>query len=322
MQAGSQSAIPIQKVLRKINVGLIGQIRDTRKSEVDRKLFDEFLKYFKNEKSAFLSSGAYKLLFKIEGKAMSIEFLSAYGFQRRRQLQNKLKQNCHLLLPEDMNYIKLSKYFLVYSTFKYCAKGDLFDARESLQVSRDKKVELMHELGQTLCRLHEDRIYLIDIKPENILVCECDGKLVFTFADLDDLVFDDETANVYTFSHSYQVTKLQKINKELASEYIDWMAFSMVYLFLFLGIDEQQPFESYKTELTNILQEEKNKNLAKYFTILFDRKLQTIKVGGRELDNSMPEDEDTMKRMVRYMASLYTNKENHSSNGNKKSLKF
>lgn len=322
MQAGPESAILIQEVLRRINVGLIGQIRDSRKSESERKLFDEFLKYLKNEKSAFLRSGAYKLLFNIDGKAMSIEFLSAYGFQRRQQLQNKLKQNCHLMLPEDMNYIKLSEYFLVYSTFKYCAKGDLLDAHEFLQeVSRDKKVELMHELGQTLCRLHEERIYLIDIKPENILVCECDGKLVFTFADLDDLVFKDETANVYTLSYSYQVTKLQKINKELASEYIDWMAFSMVYLFLFFNIDEQRPFRLYKNKLTKILQEEKNEKLAKYFTILFDRKLQTIKVRGRRLDNSMPENEDTMKRMVLYMASLYANKENHSSNGNKE-LKF
>ena len=320
MQAKPESAIPIEKVLRIINVGLIGQIRDSRKSESDRKLFDEFLKYLKNEKSTFIRSGAYKLLFNIDGKAMAIEFLSAYGFQRRGELQNKLKKNCHLMLPEDMNYMKLSNTFLVWSTYKYCAQGDLFDARDSLQESQDQKLHLMHELGQTLCRLHEQRIYLIDIKPENILVCECDAKLVFTFADLDDLVFKDETPNVYTLSYSYQVNKLQKIDKELASEYIDWMAFSMVYLFLFFAIDVQEPFQFYKEKLTQILQ--KNKKLAKYFTILFDRKFQTIKVGGRKLDNSMPEKKETMQRMVQYMKSLYVNKENHSLNGNKKSLKF
>ena len=214
----------------------------------------------------------------------------------------------------------LSNLFLVWSTFQYCAQGDLFDARDTLQESQDQNLHLMHELGQTLCRLHEQRIYLIDIKPENILVCECDGKLAFTFADLDDLVFKDETPNVYTLSYSYQVIKLQNIDKELASAYIDWMAFSMVYLFLFFGIDVQQPFQVYKNKLTKILQQPKNKKLAKYFTILFDRKFQTIKVQDQNLDNSMPENKETMQRMVQYMKSLYVNKENHSLNGNKKSL--
>jgi serine/threonine protein kinase len=148
--------------------------------------------------SKLFSHGAYKCVFDIDGSACAFEICNKQQIKRRRYTYTRLKSilDCHLNVPDDYHEIELvNDWYIFLTKMKFCPQGDLFhvfveNGNNNLH-RKDYLMTLIQPLALTLNSLHKQNMYIIDIKIENVLLCDCNG-YVFTFIDLDDIVFGSE----------------------------------------------------------------------------------------------------------------------------------
>jgi len=211
----------------------------------------------------FITKGANKLIFKLDDSHVgSFEIVSRNYIDKRRNLLVKLAtvDTCHLLFPDQIHVRGVYEFggrnwFMYFTRMDYCIQGDLWAQIYKYKV--DNRVDDLFSIGETLVKLHEKNIYPIDIKPSNIFLCTCDGKSVFTLADLDDSAEitsesgggsasgggsgsggsgsgsgSISTSGISSTSkYSAELLHLSnlKVNKDLL-EYIDWHAFSQTFV--------------------------------------------------------------------------------------------
>ena len=215
----------------------------------------------------FLMSGGKKLLFNIYGQACSFEIIFPDVIAKRVELYAKLStiDSCFLIYPNAwFSMGDYHGYTFFFQKMKYCVEGDLFE----LFKKRDPKygtIDKFFNVGVAIRKLHEEGIYPVDIKTENIFLCKCEGEDVFALGDLDDCIVSDENGNLlvergdklltfingkqmgvtpgYSSSLLFNKSFPTGINKETL-EYIDWHAFaqSVIEVFAFYkstGYDPQ-----------------------------------------------------------------------------------
>ena len=296
------------------------------------------------EESKFLLSGSYKMVFNIDGVAVAVELCSKRALDRRKYVNERLKSvdNCNIMIPMDFDSYLVNKDMdehLMFSKMNYCVKGDLFSfVNDNRHKSNGLAVQnalaikqymnMLKDAGIALNELHKAGIYLLDVKPENTLVCRCPntGKEVFAFADLDDCVVKEEIGSrsyVLTPGYSWHLMPgFEKIPPSsydpIALEYTDWMAWSATYVDLFIaahsngGFDPQQQFSQYypyfEKWVDRLSKQVANRSMDLYedamahFKLLMDRKFYTF----NKIDMSYPESIDVVKKHVGILEKIYT----------------
>ena len=133
-----------------------------------------------------VGAGSFKVVYKIDDYAISVE--DTFDPESDTDLYSKLKDIpiCRVTYPTDVFYWKSFKF----GRMNYCPDGDLRDFYRRIykgyrEFNVTQMAQSIYELGFTLVEIHAAGIYPIDIKPENLLYCDCGGKKNFTFADLE-----------------------------------------------------------------------------------------------------------------------------------------
>ncbi len=130
--------------------------------------------------------GSYKYvyIYHTEGIALSIEEnIPEDRIKHRLTLYDMLKDisNCNVNYPSKTATI--NKYFI--AKLNYCPMGDLFD-----NISSITDMQTYEDLFRTYYTLHEIGIYHIDVKPGNLLVCNCGGKIILAISDIEDALIN------------------------------------------------------------------------------------------------------------------------------------
>ena len=133
------------------------------------------------------SHGGYKCIFNIGGSACAFEICNQQQLERRKYTYDRLKSilDCHLNVPNDARTIELGNdWHILLTKMKFCPQGDLFhvfvkNGNNNLH-QKDYLMTLIQPLALTLNSLHKQNMYIIDIKIENVLLCDC-NVYVFNF---------------------------------------------------------------------------------------------------------------------------------------------
>lgn len=140
--------------------------------------------YILKNKADKIMTGTYKRVYIYKNEAISIEVnIPKEQVARRLKIYDMLKKmpECNVNYPSE--YFNLvfqnDNYFI--SKLRYCPLGDLFD-----NIMTMKDLEPYEELYRSYYKLHEAGLYHIDVKPENLLVCKCEGKAMIVIADIED----------------------------------------------------------------------------------------------------------------------------------------
>lgn len=149
-------------------------------------------------------------------------------------------------------------YELVISEMKYCDM-DVFQYIQEEVVNMGKEnqqppfvsyLPMFKNMTRVLAHLHDNGMYLMDIKLGNMLWCGSSTNRFIAFVDLEEVLFIEEEYPVYksvTDEYSYQIELLMstvvrtddKWAKQIVLQMVDWYAFSlcfkriMDYLFYF-----------------------------------------------------------------------------------------
>ena len=221
------------------------------------------LRYDKNKMSAtnYIMHGLHKIIFKItyndETFACGLEITDQKQYERKKYTFKKLGEikNCNMMIPAQMKRLNFGQHRIIITKMPYCVEGDIFDfdqkqnekGEKYTAEERDQLFKQFISLARVLDKIHERGMYVIDIKPENILICNCQKKKVLAFADLDDVVFknEDKPYPVMTLGYSFQMMNSSftgalkdgkpkdpnKYNK--AMEWTDWNAFANTVIALY-----------------------------------------------------------------------------------------
>lgn len=174
--------------------------------------------------SNYLFKGSSKMVFSIEGHACSVEVMYKENKARREFITDRLRKigdPCGLVIPSQAYNIDIpNKNYCIYlQQMKYCVNGDLFRKPPT-------KYANFSDMALTLQSLHRNGVYLLDIKPENMLDCTCEGESVFAFADLDDSVVREDESPKFSVTPGFGTAILFLENVPENYEFIDWLCFA------------------------------------------------------------------------------------------------
>lgn len=133
-----------------------------------------------------IMSGTYKRVYIYKNEAISIEVnIPKEQLARRLKIYGMLEKipECNVNYPSEyFNLVFQNNNYLI-SKLRYCPLGDLFN-----YLTLMKDLEPYEELYRSYYKLHEVGLYHIDVKPENLLVCQCGDKpiITITIADIED----------------------------------------------------------------------------------------------------------------------------------------
>ena len=179
----------------------------------------------------YLSLGRSKIVFNIEGHACSVEVMKNENKARREYITDRLKKigdPCGLVIPKQAYVIDVPNkgwcYYL--QQMKYCVNGDLLKEEPSVNQPIWLDYSNFSDMALTLQSLHRNGVYLLDIKPENMLDCTCEGESVFAFADLDDSVVREDESPKFSVTPGFGTAILFLENVPENYEFIDWLCFA------------------------------------------------------------------------------------------------
>ena len=105
-----------------------------------------------------------------------------YYIERHRLFKKlkSLKRRKHVVVPTNLFYVPLEEHTgIVIQRMEHCTGGDMFE----FMMDKTKQPKCFHtivyNLASTLHELHQNDVYLTDIKPENIFIGD-----VFKFGDI------------------------------------------------------------------------------------------------------------------------------------------
>ena len=224
--------------------------------------FPSWLKGY-NQKTP-IGRGSYKEVYKIGDYAVSIEIgrilPNGEDFVRRRKyVKNKIIEAMaplpaslrKIVFAEDVFAIQLEGYYVaLLSKLPKCTK-DLSNFRYQDNYPRQKFFEqapadyvTTQALGiaTVLQALHNADMYVIDIKPSNMLLCKHpeNGNEQLYLADVEDVIFGTEPSPEWVCTDTYsceiqkELTNLaaddflnNRLNPLLRYAFVDWVAFSI-----------------------------------------------------------------------------------------------
>lgn len=152
-----------------------------------------------------IMNGTYKVIYNVDKYASSVELVSRDIADKRYNTFFKLKEkfingeDCILALPESQKLIKADvnddepEVYLIITKWEKCVMdgfdffNKLVQSRQTIE-HRSMMDQLHYDLGRSLKQIHQKGVYIVDLKPENMLVCN--NKL--KYADLDDVIIKED----------------------------------------------------------------------------------------------------------------------------------
>ena len=132
-----------------------------------------------------VSQNSYKDLYYIADKVLSVEYTSLVNYNDREKLFKRMKtltRSQHILIPDRWVYLPISEtHGVCIQRMKYCRGGDMFEIMLESTGQNDINISrFAFSMASTLKELHENNIFLTDLKLENILYSD-----TFQFTDLE-----------------------------------------------------------------------------------------------------------------------------------------
>jgi len=168
-----------------------------------------------------ISCGTFKEVYVFGKVAVSVERSNGRDMSIFERFK-KMKYKQHLVYPKEVFIGGGYTFYLMNS----CPNGDLFDMLTSDNYQIKNKD--IFQLKTCLVELHENRIYLCDIKPENIMWC---GSRL-AFIDLDSAITSEKIGNDIQFTPSYSIFQFSKFTSK-SEKHLWWndlFAFALVTL--------------------------------------------------------------------------------------------
>jgi len=124
----------------------------------------------------------------------TIEFTKKKYIDRRKKLFKRIRNMKHsdkIVVPDEIFYIPIEQHKgIIIQKMEYCKGGDMFDFMFDPLKQHNSIHKIIYDLTATLIELHENNIFLNDIKLENIFVSS-----QFKFADIEDAFIDQPFMN-------------------------------------------------------------------------------------------------------------------------------
>lgn len=198
------------------------------------------------EGSEPFAMGGYKRLYQVGGMAISVEVGPKAFVQRRKYVLPRVQEALRFLplsqqkvvLGKELKEIPVNdRVSVLFSRLDLC-EMNIWDFMRQMQGEtmqgetrvRFYKYEVL-SLILSLYTLHEAGMYLLDIKPENMLVCN--GSIYWS--DVEDLVFLKDETVVPTVTRAYSLEIYKKLHgleflrsdklRGLKLSLVDWYAF-------------------------------------------------------------------------------------------------
>jgi len=132
-----------------------------------------------------VTQNAYKDLYYMGDHVVSVEHCTEVNFKDRAKLFKRMKQmkwKGNILIPSNICFVPTSAAKgVVLQKMKYCRFGDMFDYMDNRLGAKDIDIhDFVFKMASTLKELHQNDIFLTDIKLENILYDD-----TFYFADVE-----------------------------------------------------------------------------------------------------------------------------------------
>jgi serine/threonine protein kinase len=222
--------------------------------------------------SKFLETkrGSYKIMKESsDGVMNAFEIIDESKFQKRVKLYKRLKDIDEVMIPNEWYAYKLGDHVYTFSTFTLCGNGDLYmyfihmdksscPRSDSFKKEIPEYIRLFKNLGRALLKCHALGVFLIDIKPENMLACQNkDGTPILKMIDVDDVILDAVvTSRLYENQYAPKGTRMPSVtadysaqlygmvdelgnsqkNRREVYEWIDWHAYSQTLLMCYPGM--------------------------------------------------------------------------------------
>lgn len=189
-------------------------------------------------------NGSFKVIYDVGNYATSVELGNMSMVNKRRDTFFTLKEKfvneeCVLALPEDLKIIKADDNYdrcLIITKWEKCVMDgfDLFNKllrRRQTPEHRNMMNQLHYDLGRALKRIHDKGVYIVDLKPENMLLCN--NKL--KYADLDDVVIKENLKTaVYErlrFKYTKNIGKVDSLScvREVVTPEFSFLLFSRIF---------------------------------------------------------------------------------------------
>lgn len=124
----------------------------------------------------------------------TIEFTKKRYIDRRKKLFKRIRKMKHsdkVVIPDCIFYIPIVDHKgIIIQKMEHCKGGDMFDFMFDRLKQHNNIDKIVYDLSSTLMELHENDIFLNDIKLENIFVSS-----QFKFADIEDAFIDQPFMN-------------------------------------------------------------------------------------------------------------------------------
>lgn len=190
----------------------------------------------KNNPEPF-GKGGTKQLYKVNGMAISLEIGPKEFVERRKYTIQKVEEALNSVPKDQRRVIVGKEIHEIILTEKISALYSLLDLCEkdlnnmNMQFKGDYTEQVV-SLARCIEALHKNRMYLVDIKPANMLFC----KDIIHLTDVEDVVFENEQAVGATQTFSKEIYEalfmsskehsFQDIEHEKKMALVDWCAFS------------------------------------------------------------------------------------------------
>lgn len=188
-------------------------------------------------------NGSFKVIYDVGDYAASVELGNMSMATKRSDTFFMLKQKfvneeCLLALPDEHKIIQADDNVdrcLIVTKWEKCLM-DGFDLFNKLNQRRQttEHISMMnklhYDLGKALKRIHDKGVYILDLKPENMLLCN--NKL--KYADLDDVVFKENLRKaVYERINNFGTNKVKVDSlscvREVVTPDYSYLLFSKIF---------------------------------------------------------------------------------------------
>ena len=194
----------------------------------NRPKIPKWLKVFMNGTSRKMDCGASKAVYVFGDKAISVEKAGPQDFNRQAVIKKRLKK-----IPKKyrkhFNYYKneFLWYGYVFRELSLCPKGTLWDMFGEEYNITDQMIK---DLIAALCECHKAGLAIVDLKPDNIMLCKCD---CLAFIDLDSAVpmpYREGTPYVIYATDWWNIINYTRRRDNKMLKVSDWIAMSLVVM--------------------------------------------------------------------------------------------
>lgn len=196
--------------------------------EANRSKLPKWLNVFMSGTPRKMNCGASKAVYVFGDKAISVEKSGPQDFNRQSAIKKRLNK-IPKAYQKHFNYYKneFIWYNYVFRELSLCPEGTLWDMFGEDYSITDKMIK---DLIVALSECHKTGLAIVDLKPDNIMLCKCD---CLAFIDLDSAVpmpYREGTPYVIYATDWWNIVSYTRRRDNKMLKGSDWIAMSLVVM--------------------------------------------------------------------------------------------